>query len=254
MQDALITEITDNPKLYGVYLDMQADNPTYSPGNIAMVMGQSGEPCKFATEERWRSLGRRLMPGEKDRSMTIFARSNFRRGYDLTPVYDIRQTQGRLVPEISLQDNTKRMEDALVTLMNYSAAPVEVAPDLPVPARYDEVEMKLRVNPTYPDSVAFAAIAAEVALSRIHGKGVVMPLFNRKEQELNAKSVAYILCRRLGIPCERPSAENVREQYDGLDPQQRRGGLDNIQNMCKQIGGNIERSINPQQKNRGYTR
>ena len=38
MQDAGITEITTTPEAYARYLEMQGDNPTYSAGNIALVM------------------------------------------------------------------------------------------------------------------------------------------------------------------------------------------------------------------------
>ena len=90
MQDALVTEITTLPDLYGLYLQMQGDNPAYSPGNVAMVIGQSSDPGKFATAEKWRSMGRSIAPEEKNKGMNIFARSSFNRGYTLTPVYDIK--------------------------------------------------------------------------------------------------------------------------------------------------------------------
>ncbi len=44
MQDAGVEEITSSPELYVKYLDMQGDNPTYSAGNIALVMFQDRRP------------------------------------------------------------------------------------------------------------------------------------------------------------------------------------------------------------------
>ena len=38
MQDAGVNEITTNPEMYARYLEMQGDNPTYSIGNIALIM------------------------------------------------------------------------------------------------------------------------------------------------------------------------------------------------------------------------
>lgn len=38
MQTAGINEITSNPEAYGLYLDLQGNNPTYSAGNLALVM------------------------------------------------------------------------------------------------------------------------------------------------------------------------------------------------------------------------
>lgn len=254
MQDALVTEITENPQLYGLYLQMQGDNPAYSPGNVAMVMGQSVNPGKFATVEKWRSMGRSIAPGEKDKGINIFARSNFGRGYTLTPVYDIKQTYGQPVQEVTLTDGTEKMAKALQTLLNYSVVPLSLNEELPVPARYDEISMKIEINPNTPDSQAFSAIATEVALSRFHGKGNVTPGFERKDFELDAESISYILCRRFGIKRELPDARDVGKLYEGMDASQRRGALNNIQDMCKQIGGTIEKNIAPPQKARTTAR
>ncbi len=93
MQDGIITEITQNPELYKEYLNMQADNPTYSPGNIALVIGQgTSETTRFGTLAFWKGLGRNVNDSERKNGMMIYARSTFRKGYDLTPVYDISQT------------------------------------------------------------------------------------------------------------------------------------------------------------------
>ena len=58
MQDAGVEEITSSPELYVKYLDMQGDNPTYSAGNIALVMFQDPEATVFGTAERWKTLNR----------------------------------------------------------------------------------------------------------------------------------------------------------------------------------------------------
>ncbi len=47
MQDAGITEITSNPEAYARYLEMQGDNPSYSAGNIALVMFGNPEATVF---------------------------------------------------------------------------------------------------------------------------------------------------------------------------------------------------------------
>lgn len=255
MQDGIITEITQNPKLYAVYLDMQADNPTYSPGNIALVIGQAtGDVTKFGTLERWKSLGRNVNDSERKKGMMIYARSTFRRGYDLTPVYDISQTYGRPLKEgPALPEGSDKMEAAITTLLNYAVVPLEINKNISTPALYDEKEMKLSINTEYTEHEAFAALATEIALSRIHGKGRV-PDFHREDFLLDAESVSYILCRRFGIQREQPDAKNIAALYDGYDGAERRSGLDKIQDMCKQIGGGIERSIEPPQRARANVR
>ena len=171
LQDAGVEEITSNPELYVKYLDMQGDNPTYSAGNIALVMFQDPEATVFGTAERWKTLNRGVIDQERSKGVKIFARNTLGRGYRLTDAYDIRQTQGREPKKVQLRDDSKEMSIALRAILNYSVVPVATDHDLPVAAYYDSKNMELAVNPAFSDSEAFAAIAAEVAHSRIHAKG-----------------------------------------------------------------------------------
>ncbi len=249
MQDAGVTEISDNPEAYARYLDMQGDNPTYSAGNIALVMMQDPEATQFGTRDRWKTLGRSVVDTEANKGAKIFARTAFSKGTILTDAYDVRQTQGRSIKENQLQNGTKEMEEALTTLLNYSAVPVAIDKELDAPALYDEAQMELVVNPGYEDTVSFSAIAAEVAHSRFHAKGANRN-YNRGECELDAQSVSYILCRRFGIDRELPDVSGVAVLYEGWEPHERRQALDCVQDMSKQIGGSIERDITPQQRSR----
>ncbi len=256
MQDSAITEITTNPELYAEYLKMQGDNPTYSPGNIAMVISQieySGDAVKFGTADRWTALGRKVLDSEKQRGMMIFARPKNYRGYDLTPVYSMEQTSGRPIKEVTLAEGSEKMETALATLLNYSVVPVETDSKMKIAACYDDKNLTLSVNPEFSDHETFAALATEIALSRMHGKGNVRD-FHREDFQLDAESVSYILCRRFGIDRPLPDAKNLAALYDGYSSQERRSSLHQIQEICKQIGNKIERSIEPLQKARTNSR
>ncbi|MEA4894662.1 MAG: hypothetical protein VB064_05315 [Oscillospiraceae bacterium] len=247
MQDSGITEITSNPEAYARYLDMQGDNPTYSAGNIALVMLQDPEATQFGTSERWKTLGRSVLDAEAEKGVKIFARTAFSKGTILTDAYDIRQTQGHGVKENRLQKDSREMEDSLTTLLNYSVVPVTIDKELDGPALYDEAQMELVINPNYDDNISFAHIAAEVAHSRFHAKGTNRN-YDRAECELDAQSVSYILCRRFGINRELPDVSGVATLYEGWEPQERRQALDCVQDMSKQIGGSIERAITTQQR------
>ncbi len=123
LQDAGITQITSDPEAYARYLNMQADNFTYSVGNIALVMMQgSPEVTVFGTAERWRGMGRFVQDGEK--GFSIFTRSPNGKGYAIGEAYDISQTQGREYrPPQQLTDDSKGMETAMKVLLNYSLVP-----------------------------------------------------------------------------------------------------------------------------------
>ncbi len=252
MQDAGVELIATDPDSYIRYLTMQGDNPTYSAGNVAIALvGLPDGATVFGTAERWKTLRRTVKEGET--GVKIFARDQRTNQYTLADAYDVSQTQGQEVKKTVFQDGSKEMETALATLLNYSKAAPVTDKDLDAPAYFDEERKELAINPDYPDSEAFASIAAEVALTRFHDKG-----YNRDyswaKYELDAQSVAYILCRRFGIEPQTPNMERLAERFEGMTPDEARKVLDSIQDMSKQIGRSIERSLEEQKRSRTAVR
>lgn len=117
LQDAAVMEITGSPEAYSRYLDLQGDNPAYSAGNIALAMVQDGDVTVFGTKEKWKMLGRFVPVSENGNGIHIFARSTFGKGYTLADAYDVRQTQGRPMKEVKLENDTREMESAMATLL-----------------------------------------------------------------------------------------------------------------------------------------
>ncbi len=253
IQSAGLIRITSDPGTYARYLNMQGDNFTYSPGNIALVMEQMPTATVFGTQERWRSLGRTVDAAELNKGVSIFARSANGKGYAMTPAFDISQTVGQDIRALRLTDDSKEMETALKTLMNYSPVPVVADQELEVPAFYDQHNLELAINPSYPDGEAFAGIAAEVAHARFHDRGRNGDYY-RGESDLDAQSISYILCRHFGISRELPDLSRVSELYQDWPVESRRGILDGIQDMSKMIGSSVERDITPQQRTIPNTR
>ena len=253
MQDAGIVQITSDPDAYLRYLNCQADNPSYSAGNVALVMVQDQSATIFGTKDRWKSLMRSVSPTEEKNGVKIYTRSSFGKGYVLTDIYDVRQTTGRDLKHTVLQPDSKEMTEALKTLLNYCVVPLVSDESIPMPALYDPNQMKMAVNPKYNDAEAFAGIATEIAHVRFHAKGYNQN-YSRDDYELDAQSVGYMICRRFGVPCEAPDVSNLAAFYDGFDPQDRRQALGQIQDMAQKIGGSIERAITPQVRSRNVNR
>lgn len=249
LQDAGVTEITSNPEAYAKYLDMQGDNPAYSAGNVALMMVAYPECTVFGTAERWKTQGRTVTAEERNKGVKIFARSPMGKGYTLADAYDISQTQGRDLKRTHLRDDSKEMEAALKAVLNYSVVPVVTDEELPVAAFYDPGRLELAVNPAFSDSEVFSAVTAEIAHARFHGKGY-NPGYDREECDLDAQSVSYILCRRFGVSRDLPDLSNLPDLYSDWEPGSRRQALDAIQDMSKQFGSSVEKSITPQQRSR----
>lgn len=247
LRDASVTQIIEDPEKFARYLTMQGDNPSYSAGNVALAMAQLPEATVLHTRSHWKDLGRFVLDPELDNGASIFTRSSTGRGYSLTSVYDIAQTQGRELRTPQLRDNTEAMDAALTALLNFSPVQVVADENLSAGAYYDPRKMTLAVNPGYSDSHAFAAIAAEIAQARFHDRGR-NPAYSREGCELSAQSVSYILCRRFGIQRELPDLTGMANRCQGWTPEDRLAFLKEIQGMSRQIGGSIEKTIAPPQR------
>lgn len=64
-------QITSDPETYLRYLNCQADNPSYSAGNVALVMVQDQDATIFGTKDRWKSLMRSVSPTEEKNGVKI---------------------------------------------------------------------------------------------------------------------------------------------------------------------------------------
>lgn len=247
LRDASVIQITKDPEKFACYLELQGDNPSYSSGNIALAMAQLPEATVVHTRGHWKDLGRFVLDPELKNGASIFTRSATGRGYNLTSVYDIAQTQGRELRTPQLKDDTEAMEAALAALLNFSPVQVVAAENLPSGAYYDPRQMTLAIDTACPDSQAFAAIAAEIAQARFHDRGR-NPAYSREGCELSAQSVSYILCRRFGIQRELPDLTGMAKRCQGWEIEDRIAFLKEIQGMSRQIGGSIEKTIAPPQR------
>ena len=247
LRDASVIQITKDPGKFARYLELQGDNPSYSSGNIALAMAQLPEATVVHTRGHWKDLGRFVLDPELKNGASIFTRSATGRGYNLTSVYDIAQTQGRELRTPQLRDDTEAMEAALTALLNFSPVQVVAGENLPSGAYYDPRQMTLAIDTACPDGQAFAAIAAEIAQARFHDRGR-NPVYSRKSCELSVQSVSYILCRRFGIQRELPDLTKMAERCQGWEIEDRLAFLKEIQGMSRQIGGSIEKTIAPPQR------
>lgn len=80
MQDAGIVEIASSPEAYIRYLELQGDNPYYSPGNIALAMFQKSDVTQFGTREKWKSLGRSVKDSEAGKGLSDLLPRHIRQG------------------------------------------------------------------------------------------------------------------------------------------------------------------------------
>lgn len=116
-QDKGIMEYTNDPEQYAVYLDRQARNLRYSPGNTALIMQERPEADVVLSMKEWGKLGRTVQDAERAHGIRILRPKDYKgtrktdriseegeyfeagetysgTGFQVQMVYDLTQTTG----------------------------------------------------------------------------------------------------------------------------------------------------------------
>lgn len=250
MRVAVLDEITANPEQYQRFLDLLGDNIRCSPGNIALTLAQFTNPTQVGSLDYWHSLGRQVTPEEINKGAAVFVppKNPSHRGYFMGSYYDVSQTTGRPLKEpTTLEDGSPRMETALKALMKSASVPLREEENLGCPAYYDPEKLEIAIDPSYNDGEIFAALATELALSFAHNKGYNRE-FSREVYQLDAESVGYLVCRRFGVECPKPKADNLALNYDGYETEDKEKALNHLCQTARNMGDRIDKAIQPRQQ------
>lgn len=252
MRDAALEEITTDSAQYQRYLILQSDNIGCSVGNVALTMFQLDGATRIGPISFWHEQGRYVRDDAMKSGAKVFVppKNRQQRGYLMGDYYDVTQTTGKpLKEQTPLNTDSARMDTALVSLMNYAPVEIVESTEITVPALYDDRKLSLSVNPNFEKAEVFAALAVEITYARIHDKGRNTG-FERESYKLDAESVGYMVCRRFGVDCPLPQAQEVAQLYDGYEPADRGEALEQIRKTARNIGDGVERGIQPRQQER----
>lgn len=254
LRDAGIMDVTSEPHKYMEYLDIQAQNPIHSAGNVILAMYQFPQGFTvFHTAEEWKELGRFVTPTELRGGAKVFKREgNF---YNVADAYDLSQTQGRALKELPLlTEGTPEMQTALDTLLRYAQklrVPVTLDEKQTAAAYYDDRYCTLVVNPGAGELEQFAGMARELTLAKLHDRGY-NPDFVRSDYEFDADSATYLVCKRFGVPCDPPKTVELADAYpEGFDAKGRGRALDAMQDAARAMVRNIQYRLDPPTQTRG---
>lgn len=200
---------------YARYLKFYAGFHQYSFGNMVLILTQLPEATICANYKAWEKKGRHVKKGAKGilvrvptpKKWTIVnddgeeeehATMHFKVG----SVFDISQTEGEAIPEIchKLTGDVAQYEHIVGSLK--SAAPVVVEfRDIDGEAHgfYSQTENKIVIRDGMSQEQTIKTMAHEIAHSLIHCEGGAAEKADRQEKELQAESVAYVVCNYLGI-------------------------------------------------------
>lgn len=204
----------------------------YSARNVFLIMVQRPDATRVAGYRTWQSLGRQVRKGE--RGLVILAPCTCRyevenddgttskhvgiRGFTTTHVFDISQTDGADLPEVAptLLDGPgiAGAWDRLAGLVKSHGFTLERGDCNGANGLTDMVVRTVRVREDVSPAQALKTLAHELAHVYLH-RDTSEYFTCRGRCEVEAESVAYLVCQALGLASDEYSFPYVARWADG---------------------------------------
>ena len=273
LTDQLETGITElfNSEQYAAYLSTMSKFHRYSFGNILLILLQCPGASQVAGYGDWKkNFGRQVKRGEH--GIAILAPCPYRRqeeveetapdgsssksvqwvqrmSFRTVTVFDISQTEGKPLPEIAKKltgdvADYERMTEAICALSPYPIN-IEAFPG----AAYgccNFVEQRILVQPDMSQVQTIKTMIHEVSHAKLHapiedGDGETPPQRKRRfVREMEAESVAYVVCQHFGIDTADYSFGYVAGWSRGKNLSQLKASLELIRNTAAELIDGID--------------
>ncbi len=214
------------------YLRTMAQFHNYSANNSLLIMIQKQDATQVASYTTWEKLGRNVKKGEK--GIRIIAPSPYKThrlrdridpdtgktvigadgkpiqenveviipNFKIVTVFDITQTEGKELPEIVHELNgTKEDYDKMLTALQiFSPVPIEFERITNgANGFYSVSDKRIVIRDGMSETQSIKTICHEIAHSLIHSDAEQNRLSNSNTKEVEAESIAYVVCSHFGI-------------------------------------------------------
>jgi len=274
LTDRLETGIKDlyESGRYAEYLAAMSKFHHYSFGNALLILLQCTTATYVAGYTTWRdTFARQVRRGEK--GIQILAPCQFRYvverekidpdtgqivyGRDRKPltekrresatrfkvatVFDISQTEGRELPNIGVPELTGEVADfagVYSRLATLSPLPVEQGEVKGTAKGYTSfLENRIVIRPGMSQTQTIKTLVHEIAHAKLHNPEGLTPeqRKQRREKEVEAESVAYVVCQHFGIDTSDYSLGYVAGWSRGRELSELKASLDTIHTAAREI-------------------
>jgi len=250
---------------YKDFLKAYAKFHHYSVGNTIMVLSQKPDANRVASFSTWKSLGRHIRKGEKGIKILVPTPYKFERQVDSTDeepleitglafkvryVYDISQTEGRSLPSLAtkLTENANEIKQAVHRLIDVSSVPIYFDKPIKGDANgyYDLEDKYIAINPTLSDTQCFKTLVHELAHAKLHADKSKQ--VTSSEREVQAESVAYIVCQKYGIDTSDYSFGYIAGWSKDKDIKELKSSLDTIGKCASEMISDIDKALGINEK------
>jgi hypothetical protein len=204
-------------------LDVAARFHRYSPNNVLLISLQRPDATRVAGYQTWREVGRQVCKGET--GIAILAPVTVRRdpeaadteaadraqepaqrmlrGFRVTHVFDISQTDGEPLPEVRPEllggSAPFGVWEALMDQLEAAGYQFGYADIAPANGRTDHAARTVVLRSDLTGAQSVKTLAHELAHVLLHQPDEMPAGFTRARAEVEAESVAYVVCAAHGL-------------------------------------------------------
>lgn len=277
--EAGVTEVFEGGR-FADYLQTMSRFHHYSFGNILLIAMQFPGASQVAGFNDWKKkFGRNVKKGEKGIKILapcIFEAVEEREKLDpasqrpivdssgkpmverrrveakrfkVVTVFDVSQTEGKELPEITpvLTGDVEQYEQIIGTLAKLSPVPI-VFEDFPEQGHgyFSHTEGRIVVRPGMSQAQTLKTMIHEIAHAKLRSDpGETVPSMfegerNRPAREVEAESVAYVVCQHLGVDTSGYSFGYVAGWSTGKGTPELKAALDTIRSTAAELIDGLE--------------
>lgn len=242
---------------------------SYSLNNCLLIHMQNPAATQVASFTTWKSLNRHVMAGQK--GMKIICPAPYRKkeeqevvdektgekkkemvevqrmAFTLGTVFDVSQTDGEPLPEITHELQGKLTDEDLFDAAKRSA-PVGIsvvigAVDGSAKGYYSPAECEIRVKEGMSETQQLKTLAHELGHAYAEKAYTDENQFLTPDKELQAESIAYIVCQHYGIDSGEKYSFPYLTGWSGGDAERIMPNLEIIKKCSTDIIRNIDQNL-----------
>ena len=263
---------------YKQFLDTMAKFPRYSVNNSLLIMMQKPDAQLCQSFTGWKQMGRYVKKGEKE--ISILAPAPYKiereqtkldekgrpvfdadgepvkekvevtiRAFKVVKTFDLSQTDGKELPAIGpseLVGNIEGYPKLLQALQEISPVPVSFELiDGDAKGFYHLEDKKIVVQDGMSEVQTIKTLLHEMAHQKLHDKDNVPEAkdISRNGKEVEAESVAYVVCQHYGINTSDYSFSYVAGWSEGKETPELKASLDKIRQTASEFIYQIDQKM-----------
>ena len=264
---------------YREYLDVMSRFYNYSLNNCLLIAMQRPGATRVAGYQTWKNVNRQVRRGEKaikiimpcpykkmkevtetdnegktvrDASgdpVTVLKELNLM-SFRVGSVFDVSQTEGDPLPEIAsrLSGDVDGFDRILNALQDISPVPVRFGETGRANGYFSEKKNEIVIKKRMSQEQTIKSCVHEVAHSLLHAKGAEAENSDKRTREVQAESVAFVVCRRLGFESDQYSFGYIAGWSSGKETKELQASLELIQKTAATILSRIDEELQVQGK------